>query len=406
MRLRPSLRGAHRSSCLCVLIILAWSIPARGQTRYAVVPEPDGTAVGLAVLLHAGTAWEGGNETGLTYLAAESVVQEARPRLHALGARIALHCTRSAIEYSLLLPVDRWRPAARVILDALFDQEVSVDAIERARLALSQTARGAGGGFSRELSHELAAALNDGSPRWARDSCDPSRALDDVSNEAVQRWVRTRLLTTRATGAIVGPVDEEDARHLLGEVFGDSDMPLLIPAPTAKPGGGIHRIERDVVTSWLAVALPFDRNVEEEVLRLLAFVLEGAVQPAIDRPGIHDVGSALRYHGEGGELIVYLVVEPDEADRWIHELRREVATLTDRVDEDRFNGLISRYRGARLLELATPEARAREAALQLFLGGPYRSPTERIDTLTADRLRRAASALYDPLAVILGPTTR
>lgn len=385
-------------------LLLVGAAPLHAQTRYTVLPEPDGTAVGMAVLFQPGNAWESEREAGLTYFAAEAVAEQVRPRLHALGARVAVRCNVSAVGYTLLLPADGWAAAAALFLDALFDRETDEAAVERARGVLTHKLTGTDGVFTRQLRKGLSAALHPGSRRWAHDPCDPSGALADADAEDVRRWARTRLLSTRATAAIAGPVDEEAARRMLGRTFGSSELPLLVPAPVDTPQPGTDRIEHNIVTSWMAVAFPFTRSADVEALRMLAYALDRSIRPSADRPELFDSGTELRYHGEGGVLVVYTVLAPDETDRWAQRIQELVAELGDDVDEgESFESLLRRYRGQRLLGLATPEARAHEAAFQLFFEGRYRPPAERLADLMPDRLRAAAASLAEPMTVILGP---
>jgi hypothetical protein len=73
------------------------------------------------------------------------------------------------------------------------------------------------------------------------------------------------------------------------------------------------------------------------------------------------------------------------------------------LDDDEVDALLLRYRGHRLDALATPEARAADAALQLFFDHAYRPPEERLDALDPAALRRAAASLGPPAVAMLGP---
>jgi len=66
-----------------------------------------------------------------------------------------------------------------------------------------------------------------------------------------------------------------------------------------------------------------------------------------------------------------------------------------------FADRVRRFRGVRLRELDTPEARAQEAARELFVGGEGRiADLERLD---AELLLAAARALRPATLVVLGP---
>lgn len=374
------------------------------QTRHVVLEEAEGTAVGMSVLIQTGNAWEGEDEAGLNYLAAEAVAEQVRPRLHAMGAQVAVRCNASATEFSLLLPVEGWRASAGLFLEALFKQPVDEGSVERARARLARRLATADGDFTGEVRRGLAAVLHAGSPRWARDPCNLSRALQHRSPADVQRWVRTRFLATRATAAIAGPVDGDAAGRLLSRALGDSQLPLLLPAPSTRPSSEMLRVERNVVTTWVAIAFPFPRGANAEALGLLAHQIEEATRPDIGRPEVYDVGVELLRHGEGGALIVYMITEPAHAERWVRRVRRLVDELGAKtLDEPQFEALRRRYRGHRLRRLDAPEARAREAANQLFFEGGYSDPGRRLERLSPRLVREIAASLGQPAIVLLGP---
>lgn len=374
------------------------------QTRHVVLEEAEGTAVGLSVLLQTGTAWEGESEAGLNFLAAEAVAEQVRPRLRALGAQIAVRCNASATEFSLLLPAEGWQSSASLFLEALFNRPLDEASVERARARLARRLATADGDFSGEVRRGLAATLHSGSRRWARDPCSLASALEHRAPADVQRWVRTRFLATRAAAAIAGPVDGEAARRLLSRALGDSQLPLLLPAPSSRPSSNTLRVERNVVTTWVAVAFPFPRDSDAEALGLVAHRIEEATRPDIGRPEVYDSGVELLRHGEGGALIVYMITEPAHAERWVRQVRRLVDELgAEALDEASFESLRRRYRGHRLRRLDAPEARAREAAHQLFFEGGYRDPARRLERLSPRLVKEIASSLGQPAVVLLGP---
>jgi predicted Zn-dependent peptidase len=75
------------------------------------------------------------------------------------------------------------------------------------------------------------------------------------------------------------------------------------------------------------------------------------------------------------------------------------------LTEEAFEQAIRSYRGARLLALASPEARAREGSRQMLLTGSLSSLIE-FEALTPARLHAAARSLESPIVLLLGPTLR
>lgn len=147
--------------------------------------------------------------------------------------------------------------------------------------------------------------------------------------------------------------------------------------------------------------------MDGEALQLLTFYLRDLAAPSPARPEVYDVAARLARHGAGGILELHIVTTPDRALDWANRMRDAVdrlaaATLSDVA----FETLLRRYSGERLLALATPEARARDAARQLIFEHGYRPPATRIDALTPERLRRAAASLGPPASALLGPVER
>ncbi|HEX7052265.1 MAG TPA: insulinase family protein [Longimicrobiales bacterium] len=377
--------------------------PARSQGRLVILDEPAGTAVGLAVVINAGNAWETAAESGLGRLAAQAVVERARPRLAALGATASVACDATTVRFSLVLPAPTWQSAAELFFETLFEYPVGADAVARARAAVLEPVRMEEHSFTGDIRAALARARFGRSSRWARPPCGRAETLAALGADDVERMIRTRFLPTRATAAIVGPVDTAAAGALLRRWLSDSDLPVLVPAPDPTSGGHI-RVERATVTTWVALAFPFDRDADIEALRLLGFRIREAVGPSPARPEIFDAAVELERHGDGGALIVYLVTAPDRARDAADTVRELIhRSAAERMPAAEFDALLQRYRGHRLLALAAPEARAMDAALELFFDGAFHPAAERVADLTRSRLRHAADALGTPASAVLGP---
>ena len=68
-----------------------------------------------------------------------------------------------------------------------------------------------------------------------------------------------------------------------------------------------------------------------------------------------------------------------------------------------FADRLRRFRGERMLELESPEARARALAREALISGGTTGRLADVDGLTAARLHQAARSLGDPVIVFLGP---
>jgi predicted Zn-dependent peptidase len=376
--------------------------PAAG--RVAVLAEPSGTAVALAVLLNAGIGWEPENEAGLSHLAARSVVEEVRARLEALDATVSVHCSAAAVGFTLLAPPDTWRPAAALFLDALFRSPPGDGAVARARAALEAMLRMDDASPAARARDALREAHFGVHSRWARPPCGRAGDVAAYGTGDVRRMLRTRFVPTRAVAAVAGPVLPREALELLGRELGDVSLPVLLPRPQPPAASRRVRLTQPTVTTWLGWAYPLPPEADREAVELLAFRIEQAARPSPAHPEVYDIAVDVERHGAGGALLISLVAAPEHAPRWaarIEDLVRRTGVA--RLPENAFRDLTRRYLGQRLLELAAPEARALEAARQLFFDQAPRPPDEAVRDLTPERLRRAAASLGSPAHAVLGP---
>ena len=130
------------------------------------------------------------------------------------------------------------------------------------------------------------------------------------------------------------------------------------------------------------------------------------LRPSPERPEVVDAAVDVERFGGGGALVAFVAAEPRRARLWVQRVRALVdSAAAEPLDAPKFELTLRRYRGARLLELETPEARALDAADRLYFDHGFQPPDARIAALTAERLRSAASALGPPAIAILGPAT-
>lgn len=406
-RRRP--RWLHTAWCSAtgaLGLLLALAGTAGGQNRFTVLEEPSTTAVGVAVVVATGGAVEAESEAGATHLAAQALLEGIRSQLESLGGHASVECSRSTIRFTLLLPARTWRVATDLLLDQLFRRrEVNDAALERARARVLRALRLDEGNPAHEARIALATARFGTDSHWARAPCGRAETVAQLGQEEIREAARKRFVPSRATAAVVGPVEAEAARDVLRRALGDSGPPRLPDGPRARPAAAPRFVEKKTITTWVGLAFPLPEEPDTEALELLACYLREATRPSPARPDVHAVEIDLERDGGGGALVVYLVTEPDQAGRRASELRSLVRRLArDELSETEFESLVRRCRGARLLALAAPEARARDAALQLCFDREYRPPAAEIDALAAERLRRAAASLPEPTVVTVGPS--
>lgn len=387
--------------------LAATCAPAAAQQReprLVVLEEPDGTAVGVSVLLNAGSAWEMAHQAGVTYVAAHAVLGSVHAQLRALGAHAETTCDRSTVRFTLLAPASTWRVATDLFLDALFRQPPTERAIERAKATVLRLLRAEHGNPEHAARITLQEAFFGREDRWARAACGRPETIEALSPGDVHQLKRARFVPSRAAAAVAGPVSPARARALLAGRLGDISLPVLLPSPRPAtiPGYRIH--EQNTVTNWVGMAFPLPANTDPDAVRLLGFHLERALGPSPARTDVYAISTEIRHHGSSSAFVVTLVTEPTTAAAWPDRVRDVLDRAADApLSEEEFRHLLRRHRGERLLELAAPEDRARDAARQLFYHREYRPTPARLEGLTPDRLRSAADALGEPATAVLGP---
>ena len=371
---------------------------AAREAAVAVSPESGATAVAVALVLPGSGVEDGGN-SGSTLLAARALVEEARPLLAGLGAEARVECGRWAVVLTLLAVPEEWRTAAALVASVLERGAVSEGALERARsgMAASLALDRASPAWQARLAAGRA-LYGPGSP-WAVPACGVLEALP-----LFDRWVvegeAARLGSVWAIAG-AGALAESDTAYLAG-LFRPARVTSALPVPAAPEPGRVY-VERNTVTAWVTLSWPFGRDADAEAVGLVGALLVDAVGPGLARPGILHAESELDLHGRGGSLAVTLVVLPEEAEVLAEALEVELARLAGgRVDGGVLERVARRYRGERLLGLATPEARAARMARALARGWPA-GPWPLRSSMGAEAVREAAAGLGPPARSVVGP---
>lgn len=385
------------------ILLLGPAGALRGQ-RALVLSEPHGTAVALAMDLDAGGIWDPVEQAGVSRLAAEALLEELRPRLAALGASARLQCEGFGLRFTMLAPPTTWRSAAQLLLGSIFQASLSRAALDTARGRLLRSLRFQEGDPAAEIRVAGREALFGVGHRWASGPCGRPETIAPLTLEDAQAAARMRFTPSRAVAALAGPVTTQQGMEALVAAMGDPRLSVLLPLPRPAPLPGTRNIESPTITSWLALTFPLPADPDDEATRFLAESLARSLRPSPLRPEVVDAAVEVERFGGGGALVVYMAVEPRRASSWINSVRDMVeAAGTTPVDRNEFTLLLRRYRGVRLLSLATPEARAADAADRLFFDREFAPPEARVDALNIERVRAAAAALAPPAIAYLGP---
>ena len=391
---------------LAALLLVASGAPrAAAQARIAVLPEPGTPVVATEVLVAAGAADEADDKAGIAYLAARAIVEPVRASLDSLGARLTVRAEKDALAFSLVAAPDAWNEASRILMVALLRDPVDSLAVVRERRAIRQELAGRAANPGDALTREIDAALFGADHPWRRPDAGYSATISQISLTDVDAFLRANLTPARTLVTVVGPVDEAAVREHLRPFFGST--PLDIPiVEGASPARQPVRKDYNSITTWVAVNYRFPPAPDLDALRLLADLVTQALSFGPSQRSVYNVRSEVLPRVGESEIRFQLVVPPEEADRWAERVEQIVAELAaEPMHETLFAERLRHYRGRRLVELNSPEARARQAARTLLLTGAP-APLISAQDLTPARLRAAARSLEAPVVVFLGPQLR
>lgn len=401
--IRHPYRGAPRALLAGALLLVPAAAAAQAD-RIVIRREPGTPVVAVELLLAAGPSDEAAEQAGLAYLTARSATAPILPALDSLGAHLAVQARKESVAFSLTAAPDVWEEASRRLMASLFRDPASSAAAEREKQALTAELEAREASPAEALAREADAALfGDGHP-WGRPAAGYASSVGDLGPADVELFLRRHFTPDRAAVAVAGPVDEEQARAFLRTLLDAAPLELSPPEP-ARPAGGTVRRQYGSITTWVAAGYRFAPGADVEALRMLAYLVHDRLSFGPSRRSVYNARADVLPDPAGGELRVQVVVPPAEADQWAGQVRREVASFAEApLNPTVFAGWLRRWHGVRLLEMETPEARARVLAERvLWTPGARTAPLPGGGDITAERLQAAARALEAPVMVFLGP---
>jgi predicted Zn-dependent peptidase len=387
-----------------VAIGAALGLPAAaagGQERVVVLAEPGTPVVATEVLVAVGPGQEPAARAGITYLTARAVTAPVLPRLESLAARLTIEQHRDAVSFTVVAAPDSWEQATRALLVALFRDGVDSVATVRERGALVAELRAREGSPADAVRRELDAAAFGPSHPWGRPATGTPRGVERITVRDVDEHLREAFTPERAVVAIVGPVGEDAARS-----FDALLQPGPLRAPPGepvRPGRTLVRRQYEAITAWVAASYRFAPGADLEAIEMVARLAVDRLSFGLLRPQVYDTRASVVRDRQGGDLRLQLVIPPAEVEEWGRRLVEAVAFYGRApLEPEAFGTRLRRHRGERLLELDSPEARARHLAQGAFLEGAP-GVLEDLESLTPDRLRAAVLSLASPVMVFMGP---
>lgn len=399
------MRRALTRSLLAWIPLLAVLAARRvgAQEHVVVRAEPGTPVVAVEVLVAAGPPDEGEEQAGLAYLTARAAMAPIRPILDSLGAHLAVEARKDALSFTLTAAPDVWQEASRTLLLALFRDPLDSIATVRERQAIQAELVGREASPADAIAREVDAAVFGPKHPWGRPAVGYSTTVGKLAVADVDAFIHANLVPERTVVAVVGPVDPREVREPLALFFQGAGWHRPKVA-AAEPLESPIRQEYNSITTWVAASWRLPPDADLEALRLLAGLATERVSFGPSRRSVYNARSELIRRADGGELRLQLVVRPEEVDAWAGRIQEAVSAYAAApLPPGVFTESLRRFRGERLRELDSPEARARTVAQELLLRGSVPTALTGVDGLTPDRLYAAAKSLGTPTFVFLGP---
>lgn len=393
--LAPLLAGA-------LLVAIPGALPAQ-EERIVIRPEPGNPVVAVELLLATGPADETPEQAGIAYLTARTAVAPLRQVMDSLGVYLAVNAQKEALAFTLIAAPDVWEEASRRLLAGLFRDPVDAAAAQAERGVLRAELSAREASPADALAREADAAFFGEDHPWGRPAVGYASTVEGLQPADVEIFLRRNFTPDRATIAVAGPLETLAARSHLRTLLGAAPLEPP-PPPDPRPVAEAVRRPYGSITAWVSAGYRFRPDADVEALRMLAWLAGEEISFGPSRRSVYNARSEVRRFPGGGELRLVMVVPPQEAEQWAERLRAAVAEFARQpMSPTRFAELLRRYRGARLQELDTPEARARLMAQRLLLSGRRSGPLVGTEDLSPERLHAAGRALDAPVVVFLGP---
>lgn len=419
------------------------TVPASDTVGAVVVhPDPGNPTVGLSVLVRAGWADDPDGAEGAARLLADALVLAHEG---VGGVRLDAGVEGDFTVFTATAPAGRWEEAYDRLSTLLFEDPLPPDLVEAARERTLSRLAFEEGSPVQSFEQQLREAIHGPRDPWARPPRGTSEgvgALDLPVLEAIREGGYRREdavvavtgpmepadVTDRVTGASVALADPEgeeprtaprDAElRAAGTVEGDQTTPSMDEAegqefaparpaagdPPAWSAGERITVDREVTSTWMAVALPVPPYISPLELAFLSEVVEDHLTPSPPDRDLYEIRTEARHLPDGPAVVVRATVFPVAAYEWERRILDGVEELGRHLPEGAFFDLARRsFQTERLLEDAAPGPRSRRLARELFEFGETGPATSGFDGLDRNRLEELGEALGPPRVLLYGP---
>lgn len=436
----PGLLGRLGALFLAVVLLSA-VVPAGGEAGAAVdTPErvvlhvqPDAPLVAVTVRFPVGHARDPEGGEGTAHLLGRVLAEEGTARLTELGGRVEHAVDVDALAITFLAPAEEWDRAWSRVRDLLTSPTLPSGALERARAGQLDRITFEEGApvrdFERERNHLL---LGDGTPGTRR-PLGTASSVGNLDASGLAAWRDEHLPLSSAVVAVVGALSPRQVEAALGRVPRDVVEPLRPQAPEPadtlgaprlpdlpsplRPASGIEasrawssdrrrQVDRDVTSSWVAVAWPLPRGTSPVLTGFLAHLLREELNPVPADRDLYRSDVEVIHVDDAPVLLVTTTVHPPATLRWEVRILQAMERMAEAPPEGSFFALTRRrYRAAALLAESAPEERARALARSVAVDGRVPSPTaSHVWALDRDGVSALAREAGPARVLVFGPS--
>ncbi len=381
-----------------------------------------GTAVAVSLRLAAGTQDDPAGLEGTAVLLARILEDQAARALDPATSLLSAEVHRTTTVFTLLTLPEGWKRAWRSVDSVLFHAALDPTLLGVRRSELLERLTFEEGSPILDFEREAVGLFAEPGSPWARPVRGTPASVAAIDVMTLEAYRVAQYRPAAAALAVVGPVEANTQfRELPDTAAADADSVGVLPdslAPTAgadQPSAPVQtevpwlvgdrvNLVRDVTSTWITVGYPVPPELPHTHLELVAHLLMEELDPVPPDPDRYDVAVRIDQTPRGSMLLIEATVFPEAADRWEQRILGEVRRLADTlIPDDFFRWRRRRFRTARLLEQASPEAEAARITSDLLREGIVRNMDVSIWDLDAEALQAAAASLGEPRIFRYGP---
>jgi predicted Zn-dependent peptidase len=358
---------------------------------------------------------------GAAVLLAQILRDQAARTLDPATSVLTAEVHRTTTVFTLLTLPDGWAQAWRAVHSVLFQADLDPTLLDVRRSELLERLTFEAGSPILDAEREAVGVFAERGSPWARPVRGTLTSVTAIDITTLEGYRSAQYRAEAAAIAVVGPVEADTPSSTAPDSVpvgadsvasvSDSLPPTLGAGPTSPVRGETPwlvgdrvNLVRDVTSTWITIGYPVPPELQRTHLELVAHLLTEELDPVPPDPDRYDVAVRIDQTPRGSVLVIEATVFPEAADRWEERILAEVRRLAAApIPDDFFRWRRRRFRTARLLEQAAPEAEAARMTADLLREGTVRNMDVSIWDLDAETLQAAAASLGEPRIFRYGP---